>query len=624
MAMKRKINPLTMNLDMISDGESWAVKQKLNPLTWNFDMVGEWDVKMKYNPFTSNFDMVSEWGWGGGWQPWENTIAYYQVNSSDTSSNVYDNYWNNDATRYWTASYETLSSWKRVINFTWSNWLYCWNKVISSQPYTINLWLYQNWSQSPDNTIISNQNDDWNYWNILAYYDETTLIDFYWWWDWNWYSYSTDNGAALSTWTWHNVVVVVNWNTIQFYVDSVLIKTNTYAVAPDFTNSTDLSIWFLRSNWQGSSNFRFFNGKLSEMIFESKARTVQEIIDHYNQTKALYEGGWLPDAYQEVEYIESTWTQYINTWFQYTQTTWKVEAKFIPTVLWGDYPTYRLAWAYNGSDRSFIMYNGVNPAYIGIWWNDYSTSIAMSANTLYEVAAEITTPWTVNYTLNWNTANISYTWSLATSRDYLLFCNNEDWTPWNYGQYKLFYYKMYEAGTLVRDFVPCYRKSDNAAWLYDLVEWVFYTNQGTGDFIIPSPTPTPPTETVIYVEVNDTDYEPSEILITVPDDLPTNTQSFNNMLVKDTDFNFFNVYVPNVWDSNNPIPWLLVSVAWSYISWTYDSDYDAFIVNCWAISASQDDITIEVTPELDHDLTFTVEFSFDWISIYWDEWTLYL
>ena len=623
MSTKYRINPLTMNLDMISDGESWAVKQRLNPLTWNFDMVGEWDVKMKYNPFTSNFDMVAEWGWGGGWQPWENTIAYYQVNDSDTSSNVYDNYWNNDATRYWTASYETLPSWKRVINFTWSNWLYCWNKVIPSQPYTINLWLYQNWSQSPDNTVISNQNDDWNYWNILAYYDATTLIDFYWWWDWNWYSYSTDNGTALSTWTRHNVVVVVNWNTIQFYVDSVLIKTNTYAVAPDFTNSTDLSIWFLHSNWQGSSNFRFFNGKLSELIFESKGRTIQEISDHYNQTKALYEGGWLPDAYQEVEYIESDvenwYGQVIDTWIYSWETiSAEIKFKYNSDHFWDDRLIFGTYWTADALLLTHFFQN--------IRWHNYGNWADYGDD--WNIRIIKVTPEEI--IIDWNTYQQESYWQSSEEEDHTicLFATHR----WSYEwwwymlercwTYKLYYFKIWDGETLVRDMIPCYRKTDNVAWLYDLVEWIFYTNQGTGDFIISSPTP--PAETVIYVDVHDADYETSEILITVPDDLPTYTQSFTDMVVKNTDFDYFTIYVPNIWDSNNPIPWLIVSVAWSYISWTYYSDIDAFIVELFAISASQDDIAIEVAPELDHDLSFDINFSFDWIDGYWDTWTLYL
>lgn len=42
--------------------------------------------------------------------------------------------------------------------------------------------------------------------------------------------------------------------------------------------------------------------------------------------------------------------------------------------------------------------------------------------------------------------------------------------------------KMYSDNTLIRDFIPCYRNSDNEIGLYDLVTDTFYTNSGTGTF----------------------------------------------------------------------------------------------------------------------------------------------
>ncbi len=47
--------------------------------------------------------------------------------------------------------------------------------------------------------------------------------------------------------------------------------------------------------------------------------------------------------------------------------------------------------------------------------------------------------------------------------------------------YKL---KLWNNNVLVRDFIPCYRNSDNLAGVYDLVNNVFYTNQRTGNFIV--------------------------------------------------------------------------------------------------------------------------------------------
>lgn len=42
--------------------------------------------------------------------------------------------------------------------------------------------------------------------------------------------------------------------------------------------------------------------------------------------------------------------------------------------------------------------------------------------------------------------------------------------------------KIYGNGTLVREFIPCYKKSGTVIGFYDLQNDVFYTNKGTGNF----------------------------------------------------------------------------------------------------------------------------------------------
>lgn len=42
--------------------------------------------------------------------------------------------------------------------------------------------------------------------------------------------------------------------------------------------------------------------------------------------------------------------------------------------------------------------------------------------------------------------------------------------------------KIYDEGVLVEDYVPCYRKSDNKAGLYEIIGNNFYTSAGSGNF----------------------------------------------------------------------------------------------------------------------------------------------
>ena len=40
------------------------------------------------------------------------------------------------------------------------------------------------------------------------------------------------------------------------------------------------------------------------------------------------------------------------------------------------------------------------------------------------------------------------------------------------------------ANKLVRNFIPCYKKLDNVAGFYEMVNGVFYRNVGTGEFVV--------------------------------------------------------------------------------------------------------------------------------------------
>ena len=48
---------------------------------------------------------------------------------------------------------------------------------------------------------------------------------------------------------------------------------------------------------------------------------------------------------------------------------------------------------------------------------------------------------------------------------------------------KIYSTKVYDDNILIRDLVPCYRKSDNVIGMFDLVNNVFYTNAGSGTFL---------------------------------------------------------------------------------------------------------------------------------------------
>jgi hypothetical protein len=68
--------------------------------------------------------------------------------------------------------------------------------------------------------------------------------------------------------------------------------------------------------------------------------------------------------------------------------------------------------------------------------------------------------------------------------DLFMFGRNQNGT-FNKGvKLKLHYFRIYQNDTLIYDFVPCYRRSDSVAGMYNVVTDTFYTNAGSGTFIV--------------------------------------------------------------------------------------------------------------------------------------------
>jgi hypothetical protein len=193
--------------------------------------------------------------------------------------------------------------------------------------------------------------------------------------------------------------------------------------------------------------------------------------------------GRLPSIYQEVEYIQSSWTQYINTWYTPSSNT-KVDLKISNWNI-SSSASY-IFWVYkNWVNNAFcITGNSTRPSWINgsLLWNTTGTAltswwmgdwwahtISLSSNWLYVDWTRIATvSWTFTATGNMFIFNNYKTDGSVISTER--------------GAFKLYYFKIYNSWTLVRDFIPCYRKSDSVIWLYDLVNNKFYTNAGSWTF----------------------------------------------------------------------------------------------------------------------------------------------
>lgn len=239
----------------------------------------------------------------------------------------------------------------------------------------------------------------------------------------------------------------------------------------DFTNHNKLIQNELYLDEEGGSLNYTFRDVLDELA-EVTASTICINDDDELEIRYIKDNDTLPSDYTQVEYIESTGTQYIDTGIKMNNSI-----KLDITAQIGELSNNNPLVASNmgSSVNSFGIYLRITNAssrytagtnwsnYVDSAWNDQVRHIIYDND---------------NFILDGTTLSV-------TQQEYETERNLEIFRSYNenrYGKYKLYSMKMYENGILLRNFVPCYRNSDNEVGLYDLVNDVFYTNQGTGAF----------------------------------------------------------------------------------------------------------------------------------------------
>lgn len=220
--------------------------------------------------------------------------------------------------------------------------------------------------------------------------------------------------------------------------------------------------------------------KLENLADKVRAKTgTSDLMTVDEMATAVENLGGLPSEYEAVEYIESTGTQYIDTGHIASDGT-NIECEvYIPINTptyycvfgsWTSSYAFQLMGQDGGNKFSYYVGNGASAAY-----GAYDKKIKIMTN---NAGLQFEDFSTYNYIARSGTHRTNY--SLG------IFAGHES-GGFNAGTLmRCYYFKIFEAGNLVRNFVPCIRKSDDEAGLYDLVNGVFYTNAGTGDFVVPS------------------------------------------------------------------------------------------------------------------------------------------
>jgi hypothetical protein len=218
---------------------------------------------------------------------------------------------------------------------------------------------------------------------------------------------------------------------------------------------------------------------LSVILHNSSGDDLVDYQIYGNSTQSI-----LPVEYQQVEWLESTGTQYIDIGYKPNNTT-EIEIKVKVNSFIGDYTTIYGSRNANNS-QFFLLISNVSKN-VSFIYNQSDSGTVTTVNALDTLI--IKQKKAECYINN----NLLYTFPSSTFQSlynmYLFRTNNSD-----AGQYptlsNMYYCKIFDNNVLIRNLIPCKRIIDNVAGMYDTVNNVFYTNAGTGTFISGPATPT--------------------------------------------------------------------------------------------------------------------------------------
>lgn len=185
--------------------------------------------------------------------------------------------------------------------------------------------------------------------------------------------------------------------------------------------------------------------------------------------------GW--KGYTPIEYLESTGTQYIDTGYIPNQDT-GIKTKGMFNSVIND-QTYMFGSGQSYSSSTFEFYAWDQKLSFN-YFNRYYEIDSI------EVGDTVVIDWNKNI-INYSKNDGPYVEVVHQYGDFvspynMIVFGNQRPTVINAGKVKIYYFKIYDNGTLVRDFIPVLDK-DDVPCMYDLVEYKFYYNAGTGDFI---------------------------------------------------------------------------------------------------------------------------------------------
>lgn len=197
-------------------------------------------------------------------------------------------------------------------------------------------------------------------------------------------------------------------------------------------------------------------------------------------TKIYQVGDWksitrLPSEYQEVEYIQTTGTQWIDTGIIPSTNVYQVSTKVVATTT-----EQNIVLIGAGSNTYYHLTPFTNKWWVGQQGTDGGYgSYPATVGTEYEIEFNNADHAVV---INGTVLCSGKTYTSGAS---IKMARRDTMGSASGGKFKYYYFRVINnsIGEPIMDLVPCYRRSDSVVGMYDLVSGKFFTNAGSGTFI---------------------------------------------------------------------------------------------------------------------------------------------
>lgn len=237
---------------------------------------------------------------------------------------------------------------------------------------------------------------------------------------------------------------------------------------------------------KGAYNYTDLNRVIAAMDDINERLTAAGYVTGYQRIVVPHQGGGggnsrLPSGYTELQYIESSGTQYIDTGIKPNQDT-QVTARL---MLLGSTTAY-LFGARGDSEDGYNNRYGILYTSDHLFRSDYNTGNGPSFSPDLKLNVAYTIDKDKNVCSMGDFTVTSPEGVFQSPYNMFIGCVNEGGSPAYYASIRIYAFSVAENDELVREYVPCISPSGEIG-LYDLQAGEFFDNAGSGKFMAGSP-----------------------------------------------------------------------------------------------------------------------------------------